>query len=179
MIKGLYTGLRAIEKQDLPQLLKWRNKPEYRRYFREYRELSYEHQKLWYERISSSGTNNIMFAIVELESNKLLGACGLCHINWINRSGDFSIYIGADNIYIDDKFAPDAGSLLLNYGFNELNLHRIWAEIYNFDEPKKKLFKDLGLVLEGEHRETYWHEGKWFNSLFFSTLSSEFNLKKF
>ncbi len=175
MLKGNYTGLRAIEKEDLLQLLEWRNRPEYRGYFREYRELSFENQKLWHERVSSSGTNNIMFAIIELDSYKLLGACGLCHIDWINRSADFSIYIGIDNIYIDDKFAPDASTSLLNYGFKELNLHRIWAEIYDFDEPKKKLFQDLRLVLESNHRQTYWHKGKWCDSLFYSILSCEFS----
>lgn len=39
MLTGKRTGLRAIEQQDLNQLLEWRNQPEYRRYFREYREL--------------------------------------------------------------------------------------------------------------------------------------------
>lgn len=30
MIKGKFTGLRAIERTDLPILLEWRNKPEFR-----------------------------------------------------------------------------------------------------------------------------------------------------
>lgn len=174
MLKGTYVGLRAIKKEDLHQLLEWRNRPEYRCYFREYRELSFEHQKKWHERVSSSETNNIMFSIVEIDSNKLLGACGLCHIDWINRSADFSIYIGTNNIYIDNQFAFDSAKLILNYAFKELNLNRIWAEIYDFDEPKKNLFKDLEFTLEGNHRQTYWHDGKWFNSLFYGILSSEF-----
>jgi len=42
MLKGNYVGLRAIECSDLPKLMSFRNRPEYRRFFREYRELNSE-----------------------------------------------------------------------------------------------------------------------------------------
>ena len=45
MLLGEYTGLRAIEEDDLEQLLVWRNDPAMRRYFREYRELSMANQR--------------------------------------------------------------------------------------------------------------------------------------
>ena len=51
MLKGKYVTIRAIEKDDLPHLLEWRNKPEYRKYFREFRELSMVQQHSWYENI--------------------------------------------------------------------------------------------------------------------------------
>ena len=81
-----------------------------------------------------------MFSIIESKINKLIGACGLCYIDLINKNADFSIYIGKNNLYIDDKYAIDSANLLLEYGFTVLNLHRIWAEIYNFDKIKKKTF---------------------------------------
>ena len=49
MLIGKYTGLRALEISDLEKLLEWRNQPEYRRFFREYRELNSENQKRWFE----------------------------------------------------------------------------------------------------------------------------------
>ena len=48
MLKGQYVGLRAIEKDDLPILLQWRNQPEYRQFFREYRELNSVNQEKWF-----------------------------------------------------------------------------------------------------------------------------------
>ena len=175
MLRGKLTGLRAIEEQDLEQLLAWRNNPDYRRYFREHRELSLAQQRRWYQDIVLGDDRVYMFAIVDLASSALLGACGLCYVDWRNRSADFSIYIGADNLYIDDRYAPDVGQILLNYGFNELGLNRIWAEIYDFDEPKQKLFKTLGLSLDGRHRQTIWREGTWHDSLFYGILKSEFS----
>jgi hypothetical protein len=118
-----------------------------------------------------------MFSIINLENDELLGACGLCYINWLNRNGDLSIYIGKDNMYIDDKYAYDAARVLIKYGFEELNLHRIFGEIYDIDEPKKKFFAILGFTFEQIQRETHWTEGKWVNSLFYSLLSHEWNAK--
>jgi len=173
MLTGNFVSLRAIERQDLPQLLEWRNKPEFRRYFREYRELSYEEQNIWFEQTVIKDNNTIMFSIVETKSKRLLGACGLSYINWIDKNADFSIYIGADDLYIDDKYAPDASTLLMRYAFGELGLHRLWSEIYDFDDPKKKLFDTLRFKLDGRHRETHWTDGKWCDSLFYSLLENE------
>lgn len=176
MLIGEHVGLRAIERSDLALLANYRNRPEYRRYFREYRELNMDNQNFWYEEIVMKDPKTIMFSIVELESNRLLGACGLCYIDWINKNADFSIYIGADNLYIDNKFAPDAGHTMARYAFDEVGLHRIWSEIYDFDKLKIKFFEKMGFKLDGHHRETYWHEGKWHDSLFYSMLNYEFKI---
>lgn len=171
MIKGQKTYLRAIEEGDLKQLLEWRNKPNLRKYFREYRELSWDQQIWWYENIVLKDDKVRMFSILD-EDKKLLGACGLCYINWVDRNADFSIYLGADDIYIDEDLTIDASKSLIKYGFEELNLHRLWAEIYDFDEAKTKMFNALGFELDGRHRETHWTDGKWCDSLFFSLLEN-------
>lgn len=171
MIKGQVTGLRAIEKSDLPQLLEWRNQPEYRQFFREYRELNSDNQMFWYEKYVMNDPSTRMFAIVELSTNELIGACGLCYIDWINRNADFSIYIGKDNLYIDEKYAVDAAITMEKYGFEELNLHRLWSEIYSIDEKKYTFFKKLGFKEEGRFKDTHWTHGKWVDSIYFAKIN--------
>jgi RimJ/RimL family protein N-acetyltransferase len=173
MLQGKVVGLRAIEREDLPQLLAWRNRPEFRRYFREHRELSREQQLNWFENTVLRDASTRMFAIVDLADSRLLGACGLCYINWVDRNADFSIYIGDEHVYIDHHYAPDAAHVMIDYGFGELALHRLWAEIYDFDDAKKEFFERLGFTLDGRHRETHWSEGGWHDSLFFSLLAGD------
>ena len=173
MLTGTWTGLRAVERDDLPQLMQWRNRPDYRRYFREFQELNSTKQECWFDRFVLNDPNTMMFSIVSLETGELLGACGLCYISWQNRSADFSIYIGKDDLYIDAKYAVDAAKVMIRYGFEELCLHRFWSEIYDFDEPKKKMFHTLGFTLDGRHRQTHWTEGKWCDSLFYGLLSTD------
>ena len=177
MIEGSRVGLRAIERDDLALLLAWRNRPAFRRYFREVRELCSGMQNAWYETTVLNDPRTRMFAIVERKSSALLGACGLCQIDWVNRTADFSLYIGQDGLYIDEVYAPDAGRALLRYGFEELGLHRIWCEIYGFDQAKETLLPRLGFALDGRHRETHWSEGAWHDSLIFAILDREFRAR--
>ena len=117
MLKGKYVGLRAIEESDLSQLLLWRNQPNYRRFFREYRELSQTNQRNWFDSKVLNDKSTEMFSIVDINTGELLGACGLCYIDWINRNADFSIYIGKDDLYIDEKYAIEAAQIMMKYGF--------------------------------------------------------------
>lgn len=174
MLRGKLTGLRAIEREDLPFLLEWRNRPQYRRYFREFRELGLSQQGAWFENVVLKDHRTLMFAIVELSTSRLLGACGLCYIDWVNRNADFSIYLGADDLYIDDLLAPDAATTMARYAFDELGMHRLWSEIYDFDRPKQRFFEQLGFTLDGRHRQTHWAEGGWHDSLFYGLLAQEF-----
>jgi RimJ/RimL family protein N-acetyltransferase len=173
MLEGSVVGLRAIERSDLALLLQYRNCPDLRQYFREFRELSMADQERWFEQRVLNDPATRMFSIVERTTGQLLGACGLCYIDPINRSADFSIYIGADELYIDDIYAPDAARLLIAYGFDELNLHRLWSEIYDFDTRKIRFFEQLGFTLEGRHRQTKWRRSRWSDSLFWGLLSSD------
>lgn len=172
MIKGKLTSLRAIEKDDLAQLLMWRNENEFRRYFREYRELNYEQQLSWFNQKVNNDISTRMFSIIDIHGN-LLGAAGLCYIDWINRTADFSIYIGREGLYIDKYFAPDAARTMIKYGFEELGLNRLWSEIYSYDHAKISFFNELGFHLDGRHRQTHWAENAWHDSLIFSLLARD------
>lgn len=172
MIKGKKVGLRAVEKSDLQQLRDWRNLESFRKNFREVRELNMLSQEKWYEKLNLS-TNDFMFTIVDLSTNEVIGACGLLYINWIIRSADFSFYIGKDELYIDEQgYAEESAKLLIDYGFNQLNLHKIWMELYDFDELKINFFKDKFLfIVDGILRDNCFENGKYWNSLIISLLN--------
>ena len=172
MIKGKLTGLRAVEAEDLEQLKHWRNLPAFRRNFREVRELGSESQQRWFAALQSNTSRDFMFSIINLETGALIGACGLLYINWIIRSADFSFYIGKDGAYIDKQgYAADAASLLINYGFDTLNLHKIWMELYEFDKAKIDFFKEqFQFETDGTLRDNCFEEGRYWNSLIISLI---------
>lgn len=175
MIKGNQVYLTSIEEADLEVLRNWRNREDYRKYFREHREISKDMQKKWYETKVLADASTIMFSIRDLQSDELLGCCGLCYINWVNRNADLSLYIGKDNLYIDDLgISEEACKLLFQYGYGELGLEKIWTEIYEFDTKKYELYKNLGFSEDGILRKQYFHDGKWWNSYLLSLLKEEF-----
>lgn len=175
MICGNKVKLVAIERSDLKILMDWRNIPGFRKHFREYREISMEMQEKWFETNVNNDQNTIMFAIRHNDSNELLGCCGLCYINWVNKNADLSLYIGFRESYIDNEgFALESCNLLFDYAFKKLNLNKIWTEIYEFDYKKKNLYESIGMKIDGILRENYYQDGKWWNSYIMSILAIEF-----
>jgi RimJ/RimL family protein N-acetyltransferase len=174
MLKGTITGLRAIEKEDLEYLRDWRNIASFRKNFREHKELSLFNQENWFNRTLSS-PNDFMFVIVDVENNQPIGACGLLYTNWIIRSADFSFYIGKDELYIDEKYAEDAAKLLIEYGFKDLNLNKIWMELYEYDAKKINFFKSkFHFTVDGKLRQNAFTDGKYWDSYIISLLASEY-----
>ncbi len=175
MIKGEKVGLRAVEKEDLVYLRDWRNIVEFRKNFREVRELSLSDQEAWFHSLQSTKNVNYMFTIVDLKTEKLLGACGLLYIDWKIRSADFSFYIGDEKKYIGtDGIAKDATKLLIDYGFKNLNLNKIWMELYEFDLEKINFFtKEFNFKKDGLLRENCFENGQYWNSLIISLLKSD------
>jgi RimJ/RimL family protein N-acetyltransferase len=155
--------LRAIDERDLPQLLEWRNA--LRKYFREYRVLTYVDQARWYEAIQGDPTQT-MFSIVD--QGELLGACGLVNIDWKNGSAEVSIYLGEG--YIDGTIAPAALKELMTYAFDELGLHRLWAEVFDYDSDKAVLFQNASFNCEGVLKQTYFKLGKYHDSEIYGFL---------
>jgi RimJ/RimL family protein N-acetyltransferase len=175
MIVGDKIILTAVEKEDLVQLKYWRNNENYRKYFREYRELNSEMQMNWFEKYVLNDKSTIMFSIRRREDDVLLGCCGLCYINWIYRYADLSLYIGAEDLYIDNVgYAEESCKLIFEYAFNKLNLNKVWTEIYEFDYKKNNLYKKIGLNLDGVLRENYFYDGRWIDSFIYSILRKDF-----
>ena len=114
-----------------------------------------------------------MFTIIDLKANKPIGAAGILYINWIIRSGDFSFYIGDKEKYIGyDGIAEEATKLLIDYGFNNLNLHKIWMELYEFDNQKIDFFMNkFEFKRDGILRDNCFEDGKFWNSLIISKLN--------
>jgi len=119
--------------------------------------------------------NTLMLSINHNDSDDLLGCCGLVYINWVHRHADLSVYIGWQDAYIDEEgYAEESCRLLLDYGFNELCLNKVWTEIYEFDEKKKTLYNRIGFNQDGLLRQNYWYNGQWWDSRILSILSSDY-----
>jgi RimJ/RimL family protein N-acetyltransferase len=174
MIKGQLVGLRALEKDDLLLLRDWRNIASFRRNFREYRELNMINQESWFAKVNAS-PNDFMFMIERLVDHQPLGACGLLYTNWIIRSADFSFYIGFEEKYIDDTgYAKEAATLLIEYGFNNLNLNKVWMELYDYDTAKIDFFtKIFSFNKDGTLRDNCFEDGRYWNSGIYSLLNRD------
>lgn len=161
--------LQAIEREDLPRLLTWRNDPENRRFFREYRPLNMEHQTAWFEALTHDRRTQ-MFMITH--GGNPIGVCGLTSIDWLARSAEISLYIGDGYIGMMPNhfaFAHLALHILGNYATEVMGLRRLWVEIWDFDIEKRALLEKSGYALEVTKRQAHWSHG-WHDALIYARL---------
>ena len=173
MIESKIINLRALEVEDLKQLRDWRNADYVRETCREYSLLNMENQKRWFDSLFKKPPDNIMFGI-ENKKGELIGVCGLTWINWKNRNAEVTIYIG-EKEWQGKGAATDSLKTLVKYGFENLNLHRIYAIIFEFNKPSTRLFEKCGFKFEGKHREAHYIKGRYWDELVYGMLKEEYD----
>ena len=173
MFEGKFVTLRALEKEDLPSLKEWRNSLHVRKSTREYKLLNMINQKNWFESIHQSNPpKDIMFGILN-RRKKLIGVTGLTYIDWKNRNSEISIYLSTINWQTKPE-AKEVINLVMEYGFEELNLNRLYVEIFSLMKENIKLFTKMKFFKEGQLREKIWRQNKWWDTLIFSKLAKEY-----
>lgn len=123
---------------------------------------------------SALNSESRTFDIIELKENKLIGTVGLAHIDWINRTSEFGIFIG-DKDYRGNGYGTEATRLILEYGFKYLNLHSIKLNLLSVNERAYKCYLKCGFKDAGKHRDAIFLNGKYYDKLTMDILDSEFN----
>ena len=116
---------------------------------------------------------NHNFNIVDLKTNKPIGRCMLFAVDQVDRRAMFGIGIG-DKTYWDKGYGQEATRLLLDYGFNLLNLHNIMLGVYSFNQRAIACYKKIGFKEIGRRREARIIGGKKYDVVLMDTLASEF-----
>ena len=146
--------LSPINIEDYDQYYQWLNDSETTIYLSVFHEIIARHrEKELLEKLIRTEHGNYMMAIVELETNKLLGNCGLLNVDLINRNAEFGIFIG-DKKYRGKGIGEEATRLILDFGFNAINLHHIWLRVFSFNKNAIGLYKKIGFKIIGTKRES-------------------------
>jgi diamine N-acetyltransferase len=148
----------------------YRNLPEVRAWCREADEISPLAQDNWIQSISID-KKNLMYAIQDGSGN-FYGVCGLTNISWVHRSAEWSLYVDPNKRKAG--IANAALRTLIAHGFDSLNLHRIWGEIFTTNTACINLANKLGFTVEGTLRHTYYKSGGYIGSNIVSILKDEF-----
>lgn len=113
-----------------------------------------------------------LFTVLQKQTNTIVGSCGFHFLDSENDKAEISYEIGRE--HQGRGLAIEALSSLLNYGFHELRLNRIEANIISENIKSKGLLRKLGFQYEGTHRQSIKKEGSYLDTLIFSLLKNEF-----
>ncbi len=115
----------------------------------------------------------VVFAIIDKESNKLVGNCGLHEISSVHRKAVFGIFIG-DKSYWSAGIGTEATKLILDFGFNILNLNQISLDVMEYNKRAIRCYEKCGFVQVGRKRQAIFMAGKYYDLLCYDILASEF-----
>ncbi len=165
--------LRPLERDDVPRLLGWINDQAVLHYLKVRGMMTAEQEEDWVERIRES-TTDLVLGIERKEDRRFVGVVGLHGVKQIDRHAEYGIMLG-DRKCWGQGLGTAAGRLILDYGFNRMNLHRILLQVLAFNPRGEKSYEKLGFVHEGRMREHEWKDGEYHDMVFMGLLREEFN----
>lgn len=116
---------------------------------------------------------SLCFAIVEKDTNKAIGNCGLIRVSEVHRHGEFGIFIG-EKTYWNQGIGREATLLTLDYGFNILNLNNISLEVFAYNLRAIKCYEKAGFQLVGRRRNFIYMAGSYHDVLIYDLLAEDF-----
>ena len=75
--------------------------------------------------------------------------------------------------YWGHGIVPEAMRTIIEYGFNEMNLHRILAEVEDNNKASITVLRKLGFAHEGTRKECEIKEGRFINLHMYALLKQE------
>src|SRR6187551_2663119 len=116
-----------------------------------------------------SSKDEIVFAIKWKKNNKHVGNIAIQKIDRINRSAELAIIIGDKN-YWNKGIGSEAYTLLIDYGFNTLNLNRISSGQTVSNNGMIRVCEKMGMKKEGLLREVLFKNGKYVDAVIYSII---------
>lgn len=166
--------LKPVEPEDLNFLMEQRWDADLTDYIIHNPISSYTQQK-WYEKICKNGdvAMSIFYKEKEGENPVLLGAVGLYDFNYRHQRATWKT-LRIPKKYQGLGLAFEASKMLIDYGFNTLNLNKITSDVFPHNESIIKLLAKMGFKEEGRLKQHYFHQGEFKDVLIFSLTREEY-----
>ena len=125
------------------------------------------------EFLSKRDSDKYNFSIINKSNDMLLGNISLMKVDFVDRTAELGIFIGEED-NLGKGYGSDAIRLILEYGFNQLNLNNIMLRVYSFNEIAINAYKKCGFKVFGTHREAHYFEGKYCDEIYMNILKKNF-----
>lgn len=172
MLVGEQVYIRLMEDKDVPYKVRWINDPEIRNTLNFEYPISEIGTRKWLHSVSGNTTRRD-FIVCNKESSEPIGYCGLLGID--DKIGKAESYMGIGVKDLQGKgIGLDIRLILLDYAFQELNLNKIVAYVWDENTPMIKLNEKVGFQIEGLLRQDIMSHGKKRNRYVMGILKEEY-----
>ena len=169
-IVGGQLYLSPVCEGDAQTYVKWMNDEAVAKTFGQYdRIVSSRSDLTW---LYEPGEDTQRYAVVLLEGDEMIGCISLQNIDHLHRHAFLGIFLGPE--YQGKGYGTQAIRLLLDYGFNTLNLHNIMLSVHADNRAGIACFKKAGFKEAGRRREWVFKDGKYVDVVYMDILAGEF-----
>ena len=166
--------MREFSKDDWPAVLGYQNDPRYLRYYHWTGRTAEDVQafvQMFLDNQKERPRYKYQLALILKSSGNLIGNCGVR----VNDPGAREANIGYElaSSHWGKGYAAEAAGAILDFGFGELGLHRIWATTVADNSASARVLEKLGMRLEAHEREKVWIKDRWHDSLSYAILDYE------
>ena len=99
------------------------------------------------------------WTIIDLESRRMIGTCGFTSIDTANNSAEIGYVLNPE--FHGRGLGSEAVARILDFGFGELELHRIEARFMQENIRSRRLMERVGMTFEGFRREAVLVKGEY------------------
>lgn len=117
-----------------------------------------------------SKDNGVIYAIIDYKDN-LIGAIELNNSVKFKGSAELGYWIG--KAYWGKGYATKASKMIINYGFEEMNLNRIYAICLKSNIGSSRVMEKSGMIKEGDFREADFRKDQFENIVQYAILKSD------
>ncbi len=171
MLEGRLVGLEPLEPDGITDdYVSWFNDPETFRYLGTKFGQTRGSVRKYVESIQPP---NFISRIIQKSDRTYVGNIALHEFDAMNRRMEVGIVIGPPEAR-GKGLGREACSLVIAFGFDHLNLHKITAGTVAGNVGMSKVFESLGFTLEGTLAEHFYLEGRYHDVYRFGLLRERF-----
>ena len=101
------------------------------------------------------------WAVVYEADAKMIGTCGFTAFNCASDAAEVGYVLNPE--YWGKGIGTEALTAVLNFGFEQLGLHRIEAKFIEGNDASRRVMEKVGMTFEGIHRGERLVKGKYVN----------------
>lgn len=120
---------------------------------------------------TESPRRKFQLAVTSREDGQFIGNCGIRVNNPELREAN--IGYGIDPDLWGRGYATEAATAIVTFGFEQLDMHRVWAECVADNTASARVLAKLGMRQEARFVEHQWYRERWWDTLIFAILDRE------
>jgi len=130
-----------------------------------------------FEKLLANG-HNIIFLVLDKKTKKPIGYAGLYEINPTARKAEFRVLIGETDFW-GKGLGTEITELLTFYGFDRLNLNRIYLGFTSDNKSARKAYEKSGYKYEGTLKQDIYRNSQYYDSVRMAVLRDEYYKERY